>query len=151
MHYAWIRYRTRHASGPSSWSHREVAFEDAPSEKSDEFKSLLNELDYELSTHSEYWRGIDAEIVTPSRATLTNHILTLRRNLKDTFAALERAEQILENTPPDPDPDGIWSTRWYAAGHAARDAALESNPNDHISAVTDAVDAAIKAYNAENP
>jgi len=64
--YVWVRFRTLHASHAGNWEWREYPF--PPSEivtnrKRNKFfkDNYENALDDELSTQSEYWRGVEYE------------------------------------------------------------------------------------------
>lgn len=62
IEYKWVKFRTKHAAGPSEWDYIEAPF-DASVSFDDQFESFLEDLEYRYSSHSEYWRGVEAFVV----------------------------------------------------------------------------------------
>ena len=95
MVYAWIKFRTRHSSGPSDWDYREVEFDEPANEASEEFSDMLRALDWELTTQSEHWRGVEAVLEVPPKEWLIAHRDRLRQRIADLHAAQSRVEDLI--------------------------------------------------------
>lgn len=102
----WVRIRTLHSSGPSSWEFREVAVpanltkKNRRAELDEWFKeNEAQEIEYQLSTHSEHWRGIEWDWAPIPRHRLANRIKNLKQKLKDLRAQIKRYEADLPKQP----------------------------------------------------
>lgn len=102
----WVRIRTRHASGPSSWDFREVAIPAKLAKKSrraelDKWfeENLAVEINDELNTYGEGWRGIEWDWAPLPRHQLANRIKNLKNRLKSIRAQIKRYEADLPKHP----------------------------------------------------
>ncbi len=92
--YVWIKFRTRHASGPGDWQYEEFAF-DLTKDRAEELADALETLDNEHNTHSEYWRGIEGDIATPPVDWLRKHVARRRDHLSEVIRDIARAEKLI--------------------------------------------------------
>ena len=94
--YYWVKYRTRHSSGPSNWHYQE--FERDPSlTPKKQLYEIMETLNDDLSTGSEHWRGIEAEFENPPADVLRNSI---RYALQEELSARDRAVRWQEQLQP---------------------------------------------------
>lgn len=100
----WARIRTKHSSGLGDWEFREFAVPANLVKKSRRLElnawfkeNIAAELDYELNTHSEHWRGIDWEFVDPPRRLIENRIKNLRTKIHNLQATIDRYTAELDN------------------------------------------------------
>jgi hypothetical protein len=93
LQYTWIKFRTLHSSGPDLWDYREMEhFGEVLMEALEqEWAEQLND---ELSTHSEYWRGVEVEIAVPPSEFLEIHRKRLEFEIKSLQEALARVERM---------------------------------------------------------
>jgi hypothetical protein len=110
--YKWVRIRTCHSSGTSVWSFREVevpANLTKPSRRADLDKwfrdNIAPELDHELSTQSEHWRGIEWDWSPIPRHRMANRILSLKQEIKHLREQIKRYEADLHKLPEQTKPE----------------------------------------------
>ncbi len=97
--YIWIKCRTLHSSGPSAWRYKEVVTD---YDKDDE-KSMEDFLDYqaelwaeEYNTHSEHFRGAEAEFETPCNEYLKGKIQIVQRSIKNKKEYIARMKKLIK-------------------------------------------------------
>lgn len=79
----WLKYRTRLSSGPGQWCYRQVDIEGYVSEEA-ALKDFVSDLNYELSTDSEHWRGVEGVFVhSPPLQELEAIHARVKKTLKD--------------------------------------------------------------------
>ena len=111
--FKWVRIRTRHASGDGPWEFREVSVPAKlakPSRRAeldvwfrDEMAPEIND---ELSTQSEHWRGIDWDWAPLPRHFMEGRIKNLKDRLKSIRAQIKRYEQQLPDLPEQTSVEG---------------------------------------------
>lgn len=96
--YVWLRFRTKHSSGPGYWQYEEfVLGADEDPEDENILKRLLHEVHDNHCTHSEHWRGVEGDIVPcPPQS-----VLRLRRGedmnaIDRLHAAVSRASDLIQ-------------------------------------------------------
>jgi hypothetical protein len=111
--FKWVRIRTRHSSGFGNWEFREVSVPaklTKPSKKAelDEWfrENLAPEINDELSTMSEHWRGIDWDWSPLPRHFMENRIKNLKYRLKSIRVQIKRYEQQLPDLPEQTSVEG---------------------------------------------
>lgn len=63
--YVWVRRRTRHSSGPGTWDPLEVERYDWQGDDEEFLNRLAKAYSQENDTHSEHFRGAEAEFWNP--------------------------------------------------------------------------------------
>lgn len=99
LRYKWVKFRTMHSSGPGQWEYTELAMYDGESEEK-QLKNCLEELDYEYTTRSEHWRGIEGVFEDPSYEYLCKRIEQSKREIEDIRENISRWEEQKRNTVP---------------------------------------------------
>ena len=101
-----MRVRTKHASEPGVWQFREITVPSTLTKKKQSAAltqyitdEVVPDIAYELSTDSEYWRGIDWELAPLPRHFMANRIAGLKQQLKNIHATIKRYEQQLPELP----------------------------------------------------
>lgn len=97
--YKWVKFRTRHSSGPSKWDYREFPMETGPDARTPEDylgSEILWALDCDLNTMSEGWRGVDAVYEDPDAATLAKMVDEQRNTVLYETKRLKRWETKLK-------------------------------------------------------
>lgn len=104
--YTWVRIRTRHAAGPSDWQFREVAVPAKLTKKNRRteldkwFKeNLAADINDELNTMGEGWRGIDWDWAPLPRHRMANRIKHLKQQLKNLRVQIKRYQAELPKLP----------------------------------------------------
>ena len=95
--YSWIKFRTKHASGYGDWEFRKINHSERDSEEL--LMSVLEELNDELNTYGDGWRGVEGEWVNPPRSTFTNQLAKAKQGLKDALQAYEEACADMQSAP----------------------------------------------------
>lgn len=65
--HTWLKYRTKHAHGPGDWQFKEITIDDSKpldSQVADE----LADLEEQLCTHHDGWRGVEGHVELPPRS-----------------------------------------------------------------------------------
>lgn len=94
--YVWLRFRTRHSSGPGNWQYEEMAI-DAKEDPDDEdvLQRLLETVHNEHTTDSEHWRGVEGDIVAhPPKSVLRNEWSNMTESISRLAAAVLRNEAL---------------------------------------------------------
>jgi len=104
--YLWMRVRTKHASGLGEWQFREIAVPSTLTKKKQSaelteyiVEEIVPDIAYELSTDSEYWRGIDWELAPLPRHFMANRIKGLKQQIKNLRVKIKRYEEQLPKLP----------------------------------------------------
>lgn len=100
--YVWVRARTLHASGPSSWNYFEKFQEPYESDKNLE-ERVAEEYFEEFGSSSEYSRGSEAEIYDPSLSILQEQLKLINREINSLSSKKSRIKRMIHNvdTPTD--------------------------------------------------
>lgn len=96
--YSWIKFRTMHAHGYGDWRFRKIHHSERESEEL--LMSVLEELNDELNTYGEGWRGVEGEWANPPRSTFVNQLARAKQRLKDALREYEEACAEMETAPP---------------------------------------------------
>lgn len=88
--YKWVKYRTRHSSGPSRWDYREMPIWGDDTRLERQLESFLRDLDYELNTDSEHWRGVEGLFEDPPAEVIERAIKAACDDIKEALEKLER-------------------------------------------------------------
>lgn len=111
--FKWVRIRTRHASGEGPWEFREVYVPAKLSKPSKQAEldawfreNLAPDINEELSTQSEHWRGIGWDWSPLPRHRMEGCIKNLKDRLKSIRAQIKRYEEQLPDLPEQTSVEG---------------------------------------------
>lgn len=92
----WIKYRTLHAAGPSSWQFEEVEanLDQFAEDRDKELTSIARGLNEELNTGSILWRGVEVEVELPPADILKKKIGYLKQAMSREREALKRWREL---------------------------------------------------------
>lgn len=101
----WIRYRCNSSASYGSWEWKEFAIPDEWTNlpKKEFLKNVEDECIYILNemhnTHSEHWRGIEWDVMTPPHHIVQQHYNTAVAQLKRAKDNRERLYNLLKTAP----------------------------------------------------
>jgi len=93
-HFVWVKFRSKHSSGPGQWHWEEVEF-DTPNPTEKQLVSWLEEKDYEWNTGSEHWRGMEGFFEEPPLKEAEKNVVYAASDILRAQARLERGKALL--------------------------------------------------------
>lgn len=97
--YKWVKFRTKHASGPGDWSFRECPMEtcDNPRTEDEQLEEFTDGLEWSFNSRSEYFRGIESMFEDPDAQTMQRFVDQQREKVDLQKRTLARWETFLES------------------------------------------------------
>lgn len=95
MNYRWVKYRTRHSSGPGQWQYVEVGVDPKRSDE-ENLKDALEQINDSENTWSEHWRGVEGDFENPPKAYLERHLAHLASKIQETMDEMQRTTALIE-------------------------------------------------------
>lgn len=98
--FRWVKWRTRHAAGPSSWRYDMYDISDYSSDPEKALNAIVREIAEENNTFSDKYRGADADYEDPPYEILAKEYDKQGRHVEHEFLKFNLMRRQLKASKP---------------------------------------------------